>query len=163
MRQLKDLNENDFIKVKNIEEFKLLKANARHKNLTLYRTIKNIVSSEYPLYVSLYTIAHQSKFDQFEIRKIKLHYVNELLGIEKIGVFGVDPFEDTKKPNTEVDNSHYDNSNGSLYLFAEQQKLNAWEFDLTKRIVRCRKKGNFIQDLEKSKILIDLYIQEYKR
>ena len=60
----------------------------------------------------------------------------------------------------EVDNSHYDNSKGSLYKFAEDQKLNSYEFDLIKRIVRCRKKGKFKQDLEKSKILIDLYIKE---
>lgn len=56
---------------------------------------------------------------------------------------------------------YYDNSNGSLYLFAEQQKLNSWEFDLIKRIVRCRKKGNFKEDLEKSKALIDLYLKEF--
>ena len=56
---------------------------------------------------------------------------------------------------------HYDNSNGSLYLFAEQQKLNAWEFDLIKRIVRCRKKGQFKEDLEKTIELIKLYLKEY--
>ena len=57
--------------------------------------------------------------------------------------------------------SHYDNSNGSLYLFAEQQKLNSWEFDIIKRIVRSRKKGNFIEDLQKTKVVIDLYLKEY--
>ena len=56
---------------------------------------------------------------------------------------------------------HYDNSNGSLYLFAEQQNLNSWEFDIIKRIVRSRKKGNFIEDLEKTKVVIDLYLKEY--
>ena len=58
-------------------------------------------------------------------------------------------------------NDHYDNSKGSLYLFAEQHRLNAWEFDIIKRIVRCRKKGQFIADLEKTKIVIDLYLKEY--
>lgn len=57
---------------------------------------------------------------------------------------------------------HYNNDKGSLYLFAEQQGLNAWEFDILKRIVRCRKKGNFIEDLEKTKFLIDLYKKEFK-
>ena len=57
---------------------------------------------------------------------------------------------------------HYDNSKGSLYKFAEDQNLNAWEFDLVKRIVRSRKKGNFKQDLEKTKFLIDLYLEEYE-
>jgi len=56
---------------------------------------------------------------------------------------------------------HYDNSNGSLYLFAEQQNLNPWEFDIIKRIVRSRKKGNFIEDLQKTKTVIDLYLREY--
>lgn len=59
--------------------------------------------------------------------------------------------------------SHYDNSNGSLYKFCEDKKLNSYEFDLIKRIMRCRKKGSFIEDLEKTKFLIDLYIKEYDR
>jgi hypothetical protein len=58
--------------------------------------------------------------------------------------------------------SHYNNDNGSLYLFAHQHGLNAWEGDIIKRVVRCRKKGNFVQDLEKTKFLIDLYIKEWK-
>lgn len=58
---------------------------------------------------------------------------------------------------------HYNNDNGSLYLFAEQQGLNAWEFDIIKRIVRCRKKGHFIEDLEKTKRVIDLYLKEYEQ
>jgi len=57
---------------------------------------------------------------------------------------------------------HYDNSKGSLYQFAEQQNLNSYEFDLIKRIIRCRKKGNFKEDLEKTKFLIDLYLNENK-
>jgi hypothetical protein len=58
---------------------------------------------------------------------------------------------------------HYDNSNGSLYKFAEDKDLNSYEFDIIKRVIRCRKKGNFIEDLEKTKFLIDLYLQEYKQ
>ena len=56
---------------------------------------------------------------------------------------------------------HYNNEHGSLYLFAEQQGLNSWEFDIIKRIVRCRKKGQFVSDLEKTKRVIDLYLKEY--
>ena len=56
---------------------------------------------------------------------------------------------------------HYDNSKGSIYLFCENQKLNSYEFDIIKRIVRCRKKGVFLEDLEKTKVLIDLYIDEH--
>ena len=57
---------------------------------------------------------------------------------------------------------HYNNENGSLYKFAQDHNLNAWEFDLVKRIVRCRKKGQFKEDMEKTKHLIDLYLKEYK-
>jgi len=57
---------------------------------------------------------------------------------------------------------HYDNSKGSIYQFCENQKLNSYEFEVIKRISRCRKKGNFKEDLEKTKHLIDLYLKEYE-
>lgn len=56
---------------------------------------------------------------------------------------------------------HYNNENGSIYKFCNDQELNPWEFDIIKRIVRSRKKGNFKEDLEKTKIAIDLYLKEY--
>ncbi|MCT4263329.1 hypothetical protein HZP32_14525 [Elizabethkingia anophelis] len=56
---------------------------------------------------------------------------------------------------------HYDNSNGSLYKLATELNLNHWEFDILKRLVRCRKKGQFKQDLQKIKDTIDIYINEY--
>jgi len=55
--------------------------------------------------------------------------------------------------------SHYKGKD-SLYKFAEDWGLNNYEFDIIKRIVRCRHKGSFNQDLAKSKDLIDIYIQE---
>jgi uncharacterized protein (UPF0335 family) len=55
---------------------------------------------------------------------------------------------------------HYDNTHGSLYYFAEVHGLNSYEFDIIKRIVRCRKKGQFHSDLEKTKRVIDLYLSE---
>ena len=55
---------------------------------------------------------------------------------------------------------HYDNSKGSIYQFCENQNLNSYEFDIIKRVVRCRKKGNFKEDLQKTKHLIDLYLKE---
>ena len=57
---------------------------------------------------------------------------------------------------------HYDNSKGSIYQFCENQNLNSYEFDIIKRVVRSRKKGEFRQDLEKTKHLIDLYLKEYE-
>ena len=56
--------------------------------------------------------------------------------------------------------THYNNTNGSLYLFANQHELNAYEFDIIKRIVRCRKKGQFREDLEKTIRVIELYLKE---
>ncbi len=56
---------------------------------------------------------------------------------------------------------HYDNTKGSLYKFAEEQGLNAYEFDLIKRIVRCRKKGEFLKDIEKSIAVLQIYKNEY--
>lgn len=58
--------------------------------------------------------------------------------------------------------AHYDNTHGSLYKFAEDHGLNAYEFDVLKRVVRCRKKGQFKEDLEKTKRVIDLYLKEYE-
>jgi hypothetical protein len=55
--------------------------------------------------------------------------------------------------------SHYKGKD-SLYKFAEEWDLNAYEFDIIKRIVRCRHKGSFQQDLEKTKDLIDIYLRE---
>ena len=57
--------------------------------------------------------------------------------------------------------AHYNNDNGSLYLFAQQHELNSWEFDCIKRLVRCRKKGQFKEDLEKTIRVIELYVKEY--
>ncbi len=62
---------------------------------------------------------------------------------------------------TEKEPEYYNNEKGSLYKFAEDHDLNAWEFDILKRIIRCRKKGLFKEDLEKTKFLIDLYLKEY--
>ena len=55
--------------------------------------------------------------------------------------------------------SHYKGKD-SLYKFADEWSLNAYEFDIIKRIVRCRHKGSFEQDLNKTKDLIDIYLKE---
>jgi hypothetical protein len=55
--------------------------------------------------------------------------------------------------------SHY-RGKDSLYKFSEEWGLNSYEFDIIKRVVRCRHKGTFQQDLEKTKDLIDIYLTE---
>ena len=57
---------------------------------------------------------------------------------------------------------HYDNSNGSLYIIGNKLGLNSWEQDIFKRVVRCRKKGQFKEDLEKTIRVIELYLKEYE-
>jgi hypothetical protein len=61
---------------------------------------------------------------------------------------------------TVAEPKHYDNTKGSLYQFCDDKDLNTYEFDIIKRVMRCRKKGLFLEDLEKTKFLIDLYIKE---
>lgn len=55
--------------------------------------------------------------------------------------------------------SHYKGKD-SLYKFAEEWQLNSYEFDIVKRIVRCRYKGNFTEDLKKTRDLINIYLAE---
>lgn len=56
---------------------------------------------------------------------------------------------------------HYNNEGGSLYDFSQRNELNTWEFDCIKRLIRCRKKGKFVEDLDKTIFLINLYKEEY--
>lgn len=89
-------------------------------------------------------------------RKEEFYKYGESLGIK---INDLQRLKILSKENL-VDNKHYNNDNGSLYLFAEQHNLNAWEFEIIKRVVRCRKKGEFLSDLEKTKVVIDLYLKE---
>ena len=69
-------------------------------------------------------------------------------------------FEVVEEDKEESFTKHYDNTKGSLYKFTDEHELNSYEFDIIKRVMRCRKKGEFLKDLEKTKFLIDLYIRE---
>jgi len=55
---------------------------------------------------------------------------------------------------------YYQKANYSLYKFAEDWGLDAWQFDIIKRVVRCRAKGEFEKDLKKTKDVIDIYLKE---
>lgn len=71
--------------------------------------------------------------------------------------------EEMGKPaigNTDISPPHYDNTHGSLYLISKQRGWNAYQFDIIKRIDRALKKGQFREDLEKTKFLIDLWLKE---
>ena len=59
-----------------------------------------------------------------------------------------------------INTQQYYKGTDSLYKFAEDWGLNSYEFDMIKRIVRCRHKGTFEQDLSKTKDLIDIYLKE---
>jgi hypothetical protein len=99
-----------------------------------------------------------------------MHWYEKKVG-QKFEVVGDDPeheahlvLDDKGKERfvykRDCDPAYYDNSKGSLYKFAEDHGLNAYEFDICKRIVRCRKKGQFNSDLDKTIHLISLYKKE---
>jgi hypothetical protein len=57
---------------------------------------------------------------------------------------------------------HYNNSKGTLYKIATERGWNTYLFDIVKRLERAEKKGEFITDLLKSKLVIDLWLQEHE-
>ena len=57
--------------------------------------------------------------------------------------------------------SHY-KEELSIYKIAEIYELNSYEFDIIKRVMRCRKKGQFLQDIDKTIHLLELYKKEYE-
>lgn len=77
-----------------------------------------------------------------------LHYENENM---KTGIVQVDCM-DTQ--------AHYDNSYGSLYKVAQERGWNAYQFDAIKRIDRALKKGNFTEDIEKTKVVLEIWKEE---
>jgi hypothetical protein len=65
------------------------------------------------------------------------------------------------KPKTELETpSHYNNDNGSLYKVAKERGWNPYLFDIVKRLERSEKKGEFITDLKKSIVVIELWLKE---
>lgn len=58
--------------------------------------------------------------------------------------------------------TNYNNKKCSIYKFCSEHNLNPWEFDIIKQIMSIRKEGHFKKDLDKIKILIDLYLLEYE-
>lgn len=58
--------------------------------------------------------------------------------------------------------AHYNNQGGSIYEYCVRNGLNAYEFDVIKRITRCRKKGQWRSDVEKTIRTLELYLKEFK-
>ena len=67
---------------------------------------------------------------------------------------------DKPKEETNKAPKHYNNEKGSLYKVAEERGWNPYLFDIVKRLERSEKKGEFKSDLEKSKFVIDLWLNE---
>ena len=115
----------------------------------------------------VYEEGRQDRFDElFLIKKDKQkEIIKEVTEAdEKDGLYddipnvGAKIISESPSINTQ---SHYKGKE-SLYKFAEDWQLNAWEFDLIKRLVRCRHKGQFKEDLQKTRDLLDIYEKEYK-
>lgn len=101
-------------------------------------------------------------------------YINEEFGErhneEGYYIITIDRFKEFYPPDSVISNKtddnvqntqpHYDNTHGSLYKIAEQRKWNSYQFDIVKRIDRALKKGQFKEDLQKTKDLIDLWLRE---
>lgn len=114
-------------------------------------------------YVSISNYFMNNNFLTFEINKSyycnRNGYLSSLLDKEHNMIGKESYFYELL---TSTNNQHYDNTDGSLYEFFEDKQLNVYEFEIIKRVMSCRKKGLFLQDLEKTKILIDLYIKHYE-
>lgn len=138
-----ELTKDDCIEIRNQEEYDLLKRNILTLNTDLCPNITTHTNNnEYPKYLT----------------NGWFHF-GEPKGWEKV-IQASDILEFDSKPS-EIDTpSYYNNDNGSLYKFQIDHDLNSYEFDIIKRVVRCRKKGFFLGDLQKTKNLIDLYIKE---
>ena len=105
-----------------------------------------------------------SKLDKNSFKGTVIETGNEFSN--PLGSYGItwnkDEFDLIEETSEITTPNHYDNSKGSLYKFANEQGLNSWEFDILKRTIRSRKKGNFKEDLEKTIAVIQLYIKEYE-
>ena len=81
--------------------------------------------------------------------------------IGKVDYWSTNTFNISDNDNTDIP-KHYNNDNGTLYQVAQQRGWNAYIFDIVKRLERSEKKGEFESDLEKSKVVIDLWLKESK-
>lgn len=58
---------------------------------------------------------------------------------------------------------HYNNEISTLYKISDTRGWTSYLFDIVKRLERSESKGEFLKDLKKSKIVIDLWIEESEK
>lgn len=68
-----------------------------------------------------------------------------------------------KEKSKSINTKDYYKGKDSLYKFGYEWQLNSWEQDIIKRVVRCRHKGTWEEDLLKTIDVIKIYLQEYKQ
>ncbi|HFI4796550.1 TPA: hypothetical protein ACGQK4_002269 [Elizabethkingia anophelis] len=142
-KYIKDLRENEVIHAPTEKERKIILLKLKSLDINIHeRYLDNI--NEFDTNTCFYPI------HKLVLNKEMLPLQTKIYNIENLFDFSY-----------ESPQPHYDNSNGSLYKLATELNLNHWEFDILKRLVRCRKKGQFKQDLQKIKDTIDIYINEY--
>lgn len=83
-----------------------------------------------------------------------MSYGHEILSLHELNERRKKVEESSKIP------SHYDNSNGSLYKVANERGWNPYVTEVVKRIERAEKKGEFISDIEKTIVVLQLYLEE---
>lgn len=157
-KHLSELTPTDYLRVDSEEEWTFAAKNlSRIKNdFTKGKSLPFDIKScsknySFPIYI----------YSELDLMSVSIPFLDEY----KVKDFMVDIDLKSSKDlilnnRDEKTPSHYDNTYGSLYKIAQERGWNSYEFDIVKRITRCRKKGEFAQDLKKTKDLIDIYLKE---
>ena len=70
------------------------------------------------------------------------------------------PLESHTITNFEKTLKYYNNEKGSLYKVANERGWNPYLFDIVKRLERGGKKDPLKQEIEKTKLVLDLWLRE---
>lgn len=140
-----------FVKNETDNDF-LLSIFSENKTTITYEKFMELFGSEESNFKKLVDVLNEELTEEaYKETEYEVKYIAEKPKQYQIGI-------DTFNPQP-----HYNNENGSLYKIATDLGLNHWEFDIFKRLVRCRKKNQFKEDLQKIKDTIDIYLNEYSK
>ena len=125
-----------------------------------YRLLNNVgYNKSFYKTGKIYTEDHKGDENSNKVDKLVTYFSNDW---EKVSEEEYLKQEGKLKESETANVKPYYKGRNSLYQFAEEHELNSYEFDIIKRVARCRYKGNWLEDLEKTKEVIDIYIKECK-